>query len=460
MKKKVLLSSIATIALCLCLITGATFALFTSTDEVNIVVKAGNVDMEAGIAITKLESVVGDVNGTIEDENGAKYSYSYSDVEEPYNFINGGTASVAEKVLTLTEVTPGDKITFEVSGTNTSDVLIQYRYKIDCVNGENLMKGLIFTVDGDLVDPYMETYTSPWNELAAKTNMENVSISVELPVTADNKFEQQETKIRVIVEAVQGNAVVEDNTDPVITYYNTAATKEDALEVITDPYLPIVNIAEDIAETLTIADDLSNKTIYANGNDVAFVFTGKLENVVIDGIVSDSDTRSNVNVSGAAKGSEITVRNSTFKSAKDGRNASIYLSENVNVTAENCVFYKGSAKGYGAYGYASADMTFVGCEFYDYTSWPVQINGQAKGNVTFDGCTFDVAAGVFKSQGSGIVGTFTFVNNTITAPGEKNDITKIVVTGSNNGPIVAEEVIDYGNTLNGDDTWRVPVANN
>ena len=75
MKKKVLLSSIATIALCLCLIAGSTFALFTSKSNVNIAVTAGEVDMVAGIAITKLESVKGDVNGTIVDENGNTYSY-------------------------------------------------------------------------------------------------------------------------------------------------------------------------------------------------------------------------------------------------------------------------------------------------------------------------------------------------------------------------------------------------
>ena len=68
MKKKVLLSSIATIALCLCLIAGSTFALFTSQDNVNIAVTAGEVEMVAGIAITSVESVQGNPNGTIEDE--------------------------------------------------------------------------------------------------------------------------------------------------------------------------------------------------------------------------------------------------------------------------------------------------------------------------------------------------------------------------------------------------------
>ena len=41
MKKNRILSSIITIALCLSLIAGSTFALFTSTDEVDIAITAG-----------------------------------------------------------------------------------------------------------------------------------------------------------------------------------------------------------------------------------------------------------------------------------------------------------------------------------------------------------------------------------------------------------------------------------
>ena len=51
MKKKVLLSSILTIALCLSLIGGSTFALFTNQAEVGVVITAGEIDMTADIAI-------------------------------------------------------------------------------------------------------------------------------------------------------------------------------------------------------------------------------------------------------------------------------------------------------------------------------------------------------------------------------------------------------------------------
>ena len=50
MKRKIILSAILTIALCMSLITGATFALFTSESKVNIAINSGKVEMVANIS--------------------------------------------------------------------------------------------------------------------------------------------------------------------------------------------------------------------------------------------------------------------------------------------------------------------------------------------------------------------------------------------------------------------------
>lgn len=49
MKKNIILSSVLTILLCVSLIAGSTFALFTSESSVNIAVTAGNVEVVATI---------------------------------------------------------------------------------------------------------------------------------------------------------------------------------------------------------------------------------------------------------------------------------------------------------------------------------------------------------------------------------------------------------------------------
>ena len=145
MKKKVLLSSILTIALCLSLIAGSTFALFTSQSEVNIAVTSGKVEMVASVKDFKLYSVEAENAGTIVDENGGTYKY----VERTDGkFVNGGTAVLDGSIITLDNITPGDKISFGINGANNSDVTVQCRYTIQCAGDEALMKGLIVYLDG------------------------------------------------------------------------------------------------------------------------------------------------------------------------------------------------------------------------------------------------------------------------------------------------------------------------
>ncbi len=204
MKKKVLLSSIATIALCLCLIGGSTFALFTDKTEFNIAVTSGDVEVEATIKELNRYSVKPTVDGSIKDEWGGSYEY-----EGPLaTFTNGGTAEfdASTALLTLTNITPGDKVEFNVSVDNKStDIAILYRYVIKCE--DELMKGLNVYVDGVCYNS-LKSYTSAWAKLDANQGIVTDFIKIELPVTAGNEFEAKTAAINVTVEAVQSNADV------------------------------------------------------------------------------------------------------------------------------------------------------------------------------------------------------------------------------------------------------------
>ena len=412
MKKKVLLTSIVVIILCMSLIAGSTFALFTSSDDVNIAVTAGNVNVVAGIAITKLESVKGDVNGSIVDENGNTYIHE----EVSPTFTNGGTAEIIDSVLTLEKVTPGDKVTFAISGTNNSNVAIKYRYVIDCLEGTKLMNGLIFTVNGVAVAPYMETYTSAWYPLAVGADMTNVPISVELPVSAGNEFQNQSTKIRVLIEAVQGNAVVEDNTDPIITYSNTAATADELAEILADPNVAEVELTADIAEQITVGS-ISDKTINANGNVANLLFTGAINNVVVTGIKDDGDETPAVQFNGATgnitiKDSELIDHNSQPYGAIAHGNADL------SVTIDNCEL-SGARPIYSAA--AINSVTLINSQISNTSSWAVLYNSDVYGDVVVDGCTFTSCVGIFKATRA-IRGDFTFTNNQIIDCQTKNDV--------------------------------------
>ena len=119
MKKKILISSIAMIALCLCLIAGSTFALFTAETEVSIAVTAGSLDVDAYIldGTQKLASI-----GDYDDFNAIKTT----DFAIKPAFDNGGTAYLEGGKLIIDRMTPGDGVCFAVKVVNTGNVAVQY----------------------------------------------------------------------------------------------------------------------------------------------------------------------------------------------------------------------------------------------------------------------------------------------------------------------------------------------
>ena len=186
MKKKALLSSILTIVLCLSLIAGSTFALFTSEDTVNIAVNAAKVQMSATIADNTLELYsIGDYMG-----DGITV------------FENGGTASINEDedLLTLERVTPGDEVKFEIEMFNESNVHILYRVQY-----------VVMDDIGDKLYAFGDTIWQEWK--APETDEEKYrtsAVSVYFDVIAGNEYQEKDMQVAFTVEAIQANADVYD----------------------------------------------------------------------------------------------------------------------------------------------------------------------------------------------------------------------------------------------------------
>ena len=143
---KVLLSAVLTIALCVSVISGATFALFTSEASTNIAVTAGKVNVTATLGNLKTYSMGNPTTTNL-------------------TFANGGTAKLTNNNATieLDKITPGDKVTFDVTVANNSNVDIMYRvnWRVDGdllgVNGLQAKVGTADLVNG----------TSTWTEWKA-----------------------------------------------------------------------------------------------------------------------------------------------------------------------------------------------------------------------------------------------------------------------------------------------------
>ena len=187
MKKKIT-SAVLTIVLCLSLIAGSTYALFTSEDTVNIAVTSGKVNVVA----------------TITEEKPATTSLGVE--QTPGSFANGGSAQFTStesgKVLTLSNMTPGDATTFTIQVTNNSTVTIQYRL-VWAIEGE-LAQYLTATADNQKITNYVtewKTWT-PGDEI-----VKNIAVAVTLPADVGNVAQDKEATISFKVEAVQGNGV-------------------------------------------------------------------------------------------------------------------------------------------------------------------------------------------------------------------------------------------------------------
>ncbi len=202
MKKKVLLSSIAMIAICLSLIAGSTFALFTTSTKVNIAVTAGALDVEATVQETTMKMrSLGDTQ-----DNFARTS-----------FANGGTAVLEDSVLKINKMTPGDAVCFEVKVKNTGNVAVQYnvKWKSEGVEEEekDLFDALKITVVNDEGEAFdgensYDALGAPGAETTFKVIVEFVNHDAE----TDNPYKGAIANINFVVETVQQNAVATDGT--------------------------------------------------------------------------------------------------------------------------------------------------------------------------------------------------------------------------------------------------------
>lgn len=206
-KNKVVLTSMATIALCSSLLVGGTYALFTSESKVNVAVTSGTVSMVASVK-----------DGSVKTYSGAwdSASGSYVDVEQTAGaFANGGSATVFQdsNTVQIDRITPMDKVEFEIEIVNNSNVTVQYQTKVELIEGVDLFSALEISIDGKTYDG-MTAYSN-WETLVYDNNDESevvdtIKVSIALPDDENNNDVQgKSVKLAYTVNAVQGNAHTE-----------------------------------------------------------------------------------------------------------------------------------------------------------------------------------------------------------------------------------------------------------
>lgn len=182
-KRNVVISAVLAIMLCVSLITGATFALFTSESKVNVAVTSGKVKVTATASTPELGTTL--ANGNLTET----------------------TATLSEdgNTVTLDKIVPGDYVTFNITIHNESNVTAQYRTVIELVEDDGLWAGLEVTFDEVEYEGTTAVKTE-WATMAVSTEDTVVAVKVSLPEEAGNEYQEKSCKFSFAVEAVQGNA--------------------------------------------------------------------------------------------------------------------------------------------------------------------------------------------------------------------------------------------------------------
>lgn len=175
---------------------GTTYALFTSEAKANATITSGKVSVVATASDLKTYSGV-DLTGEASDV--------LEETEVAGEFTNGGTAVLDGTSITLSNVTPGDKVTFKLTVVNHSTVSTKYRTKVSATADTGLFAGLKFSIGGSTTQTLGD-----WKKLAPAgeggTTVEEYDCSIELPSSATDKYQGKACTIAFGVEAIQGNA--------------------------------------------------------------------------------------------------------------------------------------------------------------------------------------------------------------------------------------------------------------
>lgn len=389
-KRSIVLSSCLAIALCVCMITGGTFALFTSESKVNIAVTSGKVEVTANAQVTDLYSPKAiAMDGTITDATNAATETA---------FANGGTATIDGDRLTVANLTPGDKVSFNINVQNNGNVSTVYRYgyEVAAADGSTLEKayalyGKLKFVFGTVATANVALYRTAWAELGETAEL---ACSLELPTASTNDVADLGLSIVFTVEAAQGNL---DTTD--------------SAEVSAS----IVSSSSEMSALISGAEENETITVPATTNTNGKIFISNF-------------TKNGVTLSGAGQEATVLATSSTQITANDVTisNATLYgygaigntghlsISGN-NTTIENVKFIGNSyASGENITVSTNADnqgttfrnMTIIG-GFSGIRFW------QLSGNSLIENCVINSKAYTFNVDAKTPGATLSVINTTL-----------------------------------------------
>lgn len=157
---------------------GVSIAYFTASANVTATVHMASVEIAAEV-------------------DADSFQYSSLGVAQTGGFELGGVATVdSSGNINVTQMAPGDKLTFDVTLKNTSTIAINYKATLAATVGSGTDYSSYFTLAGDAE-----------GSLATTDTEKTVTMSIELPAEVEEaSLMDQEVTFTITFEAIQGNA--------------------------------------------------------------------------------------------------------------------------------------------------------------------------------------------------------------------------------------------------------------
>ena len=336
-KGKTLLLSFLIVVLCVSVIIGATFALFSDKEQKKIGVQSGEIDVIGTVSMEGAWS-----QGQSTDERVAAVVNNDGEGNYSATVAQGGAFSVTPSGdISLNNISLGDGAAFKLIIENASTVAVKYRVYIDVAPSSNkeLVTSLAFNT-GDGSSSYFAGTESTlnllgWTEWESGSTQE-LSFEISLPWSKQPVFDNAENPITeklaadftLYIEAVQANAFVED--------FAVNGTNADSLEEVFDVIASDSSTNEFLVQVGALSEVKwpSNAQTALAGKDVTIIGAGVEYTSLSGEIIVPENT--NIEIKGVAITGNIScgdsARNVSTFGLRSGATANVVLSNVVLVT--------------------------------------------------------------------------------------------------------------------------------
>lgn len=257
MKKeyKAVIASVMVLALCLCAVGGVTYSWFSDTEQADVSITAGKIDLTVGDETVYMQSYGGSEK-TLTD--GAQVS---TDLGGSVTYTKNTANDSTKFTVVFTNAAPGDSIRIHVGDItlkNTINVKYNETYSVETLTGADPTLETPFKVDG--LTSIMDAPAQTEADATARKIVDAHDIVISIPTTIGSEYMGASYKVTIMFNAYQSNAPLPSSGGTTTTAtvaegsavdVKIAASDSAAIEGVGIKVEPGTNIP---AQTLTVSD--------------------------------------------------------------------------------------------------------------------------------------------------------------------------------------------------------------